>query len=229
MEGDNLRLRKALSRASGYLEAIATQLGEVDDTHLDADEWLHLRAQIGTHMAEFTRAVEQVDRIVGTTGARSRIIRYLQLRLNQTVTKEELSGVAGIYEWARRIRELRVDQGWAIQSSVTRRDLRAGEYVLELDHPDAELSRNWTVARQMRKLKTLGGLPSPKTRVLEFLKAIYPSSADAEQVAHVAGSAKLRDRCLAELADDGWSIKSGQVAAVPAEDRFALTSLEISQ
>jgi hypothetical protein len=215
-------------RASGHLEALASELDAVDAAGLDVDVWLRLRAQIGIHTANFNRAASQVDRILGSTGARSRIIRYLQLRLHEIVSKDELSGVAGIYEWARRIRELRSDEGWAIQSAVTRRDLRAGDYVLELDHPDPELARTWTIARQMRKLKTLGGTPSPRTRVLEFLKAIYPSAADSEQIAHVAGSARAGDRCLAELADEGWLIKAGEKLAGGSELSYALSSLEHS-
>jgi hypothetical protein len=216
-------------RASGHLEALASELHAVNAARLDADEWLRLRAQIGIHTANFNRAASQVDRILGSTGARPRIIRYLQLRLNEIVSKDELSGVAGIYEWARRIRELRSDDGWAIQSAVTRRDLKAGDYVLELDHPDAELAHTWAVARQMRKMKTLGGTPSPKTRVVEFLKAIYPNAADAEQIAHVAGSARAGDRSLAELADEGWLIKSGEKGPQGSELSYALSSLERSQ
>jgi biotin operon repressor len=53
---------------------------------------------------------------------RSRILRLLQHRAGQEVSGEEIAEVAGISEWARRIRELRAD-GYAI-------DERAGFYRL---------------------------------------------------------------------------------------------------
>lgn len=40
---------------------------------------------------------------------RTRILHYLQQRENEVVTGEELSRVAGIRDWARRVRELRKD------------------------------------------------------------------------------------------------------------------------
>src|ERR1019366_7489783 len=115
---------------------IAAELKDVDTANLPGDEGLRVRAQIGNLTADFNEGVADVDRILGTTGGQARILRYFQLRLGEVVTKDELSGVAGIYEWARRVRELRMDQGWAIHSAVTRGDLRVGQYILELDHPD---------------------------------------------------------------------------------------------
>jgi biotin operon repressor len=42
-------------------------------------------------------------------GAKKRIRRYLEERVGQVVYGEELAAVAGISEWARRVRELRED------------------------------------------------------------------------------------------------------------------------
>ena len=206
---ETARLQKSIQRAARRLEAIATELNAVDVAELSGDEWLRVRARIGNLTADFNDSVADVDRLLGTTGGQARILRYLQLRLGEIVTKDELSGVAGIYEWARRVRELRMDHGWAIHSAVTRDDLRVGEYVLELDHPDDDLARNWTTARKIRKLRTVGGAMSPRVRVLEYLKAIYPKAADAEQLAYVAGSSAQCTRYLGELADDGWEIVTG--------------------
>ncbi len=58
--------------------------------------------------------------IVGTrrtsagSGAKTRIRRYLEERVGQVVYGEEISAVAGISEWARRVRELR-EEGLAIE------------------------------------------------------------------------------------------------------------------
>ena len=57
---------------------------------------------VGVLTADFDDRVAEVDQLLGTTGAQSRILLYLRSRVGETVTKDELSGVAGIYEWARR-------------------------------------------------------------------------------------------------------------------------------
>jgi hypothetical protein len=202
------QLRKSSERACQKLEDIRREMSGVEEG-LTADDWLNSRARIGVLMAGFDEEMEAIDGRLRTTGARSRIIRYLQLRIGQTVTKDEISGVAGIHEWARRVRELRQDEGWAIHSSNTLPGLRIGEYSLLAMNPDPDLARTWTLARQMRKLKTAGGVPPPKRRVLEFLRAIYPLPADREQLAHVAGSGQDAARVLDELAAEGWSIVAG--------------------
>ena len=100
---DTAHLQKSIRRAARRLEAIAAELDGVDVEHLTGDDWLRVRARIGDLTADFNDGVADVDRLLGTTGGRARILRYLQLRQGEIVTKEELSGVAGIYEWARRV------------------------------------------------------------------------------------------------------------------------------
>jgi hypothetical protein len=59
---------------------------------------------------------------------RRRLRRFFEIRANQTVTKEELQIVAGIGEYARRIRELRQSEGMRIVSHLEDETLRSGEY-----------------------------------------------------------------------------------------------------
>lgn len=222
---DSAHLQKSIRRAARRLEAIVAELDSVDVEHLTGDGWLRVRARIGDLTADFNDGVSDVDRLLGTTGGRARILRYLQLRLGEIVTKEELSGVAGIYEWARRVRELRMDDGWAIHSAETRAELRVGEYVLESASPDEDLARTWTVARRMRNLRTAGGAAPSRVRLLEFLKTIHPQSADSEQLAYVAGSLAQWTQCLEELTAEGWQI----VAAfdeTPTMSGYRLASLD---
>jgi hypothetical protein len=196
-----------VERAARRLEAINGELLGLSD-EMSSDQWLLTRARVGVLLADFNDSMAEVDHVLGLNSAQSRILRYFQLRLGKTVTKDELSGVAGIHEWARRVRELREDHGWAIHSVNTRDGLAVGEYVLLLDRPDAGLARNWTIARKMRKLKSPGGgVPSVKIRMLEFLKAIYPAFADKEQLAHVAHSTAAAEAALDELSIDGWAIE----------------------
>ena len=48
--------------------------------------------------------------------ARDRLLYYFKQYPNQVISRQELAVVSGISEWARRVRELRVEHGWAIYS-----------------------------------------------------------------------------------------------------------------
>ena len=219
--GVSMRLRQDLDRAGRYLEAMASELAQIDD-NLAQDDWLSVRARLGVLTADFNEAVSDVDESLGTTGARSRILRYMQLRLGKTVSKEELSGVAGIHEWARRIRELRQDFGWDIHSANTQEGLGTGEYILMQEHPDPGLARAWTAARKARNLRTAGGTPPPRIRIIEFLKMVYPRCADKEQLAHVAGSFEIAEKAIGELNREGWKITE-----CPSSDDAASTGFRL--
>lgn len=62
--------------------------------------------------------------------ARDRIREYLEQHVGKVVTTKALRRVGGISEYARRIRELRDEEGMQIQSHRDRDDLKPGEYVL---------------------------------------------------------------------------------------------------
>ncbi len=64
-------------------------------------------------------------------GARDRIREFLIANVGKVVTTQKLRKVGGISEYARRIRELRDEEGYPIKSHVDRADLKPGEYILE--------------------------------------------------------------------------------------------------
>lgn len=64
-------------------------------------------------------------------GARDRIRAYFEQNVGRIITTHEIAEVAGIREHARRIRELRDQEGMQIKTHNDRPDLRPGEYVLE--------------------------------------------------------------------------------------------------
>jgi hypothetical protein len=69
-----------------------------------------------------------------SNSARHRILDYFLSRgVGTVINKEEIIKVAGIAEWARRVRELRDEYGWKISSFNDRSDLKPGQYVLESD------------------------------------------------------------------------------------------------
>ncbi len=62
--------------------------------------------------------------------AKDRIRSFLEANVGRVVTTQEIGDVAGISDYARRIRELRDEEGMQIRSHVDRHDLKPGEYIL---------------------------------------------------------------------------------------------------
>lgn len=66
-------------------------------------------------------------------GAKSKLRTFLTANVGRVVTAKELRDAAGadVSEWARRLRELRDEEGMQILSHVDREGLKPGEYLLE--------------------------------------------------------------------------------------------------
>lgn len=89
--------------------------------------------------------------------ARTRLRDYFLSHMGEVVTKEQLQQIARISDWARRVRELRDEEGWPIlsyknllsnedmQRFGVSRQLRPGEYIL------AGLDKADVTARQISK------------------------------------------------------------------------------
>jgi hypothetical protein len=63
--------------------------------------------------------------------ARERIKQLFLENIGQVISKERIADVAGIAEWARRIRELRDEYGYRIKSHKDLPELKPGEYLLD--------------------------------------------------------------------------------------------------
>lgn len=64
-------------------------------------------------------------------GARDRIRDFFERKVGKVVTTKQIRRIAKISEYARRIRELRDEEGMQIKSHIDRRDLKPGRYILE--------------------------------------------------------------------------------------------------
>jgi hypothetical protein len=81
-------------------------------------------------------------------GARNRIRTFFEANLGIVLTTQQIREVAGISEYARRIRELRDDEGMQIRTHVDRTDLKPGEYILESMERKAVIGRE--ISPQLR-------------------------------------------------------------------------------
>lgn len=70
------------------------------------------------------------------SGARAKLREYFLNNIGKVMGSAELQEVAGgITEWARRIRELRNEEGYQIQTHNDRGDLKPGQYMLSDPKP----------------------------------------------------------------------------------------------
>lgn len=75
-------------------------------------------------------------------GARAKLREHFLANINRIMDSGELREVAGgITEWARRVRELRTEEGYQIQTHNDRSDLKPGQYILENPKPQPAFER----------------------------------------------------------------------------------------
>lgn len=74
---------------------------------------------------------ETMAKVEKTPGARKRLRAFFESNLGRIVTSDQLRKVAGISEWARRVRELRDEEGLQILTHNDRDDLKSNQYILE--------------------------------------------------------------------------------------------------
>jgi len=202
-EGDREELRRTLAQAAIEADRIARIVRELERTYPTHEEWLLATAEIGKREADFRRALNRAAAQIGLpAGARERILRYLLLRVGEPVDKEELDGVSGIQEWARRIRELRVEQGWRIASDADRDDLAPGQYMLEAPEPDGAGAGRWQLLNRIRRQPGSG-----RDRIRDLLVASVGAVVTAEEIDYVAGIREAPRR-IRELEEAGYQIQS---------------------
>ena len=104
-----------------------------------------------------------------SSSAREKLRNFFSANVGKVIRTEQLRDIAGISDYARRIRELRDEDGMCIKSHRERLDLRPGEYVLEsLEYSpvsDARISagvREAVLLRDGRVCRLCGPMGSPE-------------------------------------------------------------------
>lgn len=84
-------------------------------------------------------------------GARGKLRAHFLAHVGRVMDSDELREVAGNQsEWARRVRELRTEEGYLILTHNDRSDLKPGQYLLETAKPQPAFSR--TMSKETRAL-----------------------------------------------------------------------------
>lgn len=74
-------------------------------------------------------------------GARDKLRQYFLTHLGETLDANTLREIAGVSEWARRVRELRNEEGYQILTHNDRSFLKPGQYLLENSKPQPAFAR----------------------------------------------------------------------------------------
>lgn len=182
----------ALRRAAEELGRLAERI-EVGEG--SRDEFSGIAATI---MGSVVRLYGPRPRAKAGHGAKWSILQRLSDRLGQRVHREELAVVAGIDDWARRLRELRVEHGYDIEH------VENGWYVLHSRDPDTEKAAEWKTANRIRRKKL-----SVADKVKEIFSAYPGRVIRRDLLDYVAASKKEATRRARELRDEhGWPIIS---------------------
>lgn len=154
-----------------------------------------------------------------TASARDRIIAYLRRYPQSLISGEELMVVAGISEYARRIRELRVEFGWPIVNGnsllqmdadlatlgiETKEECVKDSYLLLEDLQDTEAAYRWRVANEIRKSEK-----SVKDKLIDYLLHHVGKQVTGEELLYLANGAVEWNRRVRELrTEEGWQIST---------------------
>ena len=150
------------------------------------------------------------------SGARQKILEYLWERVGQDVSGEELAIASGIQEWARRLRELRVESGYDIT------EVGNSLYRLESADPDHERAARWRVENEIRRS---GG--SAMERIQALLMARVGEVVSRAQIDYVANDVREGIRRVRELRDEfGWPISSRIDEPELERDEYRLVSAD---
>jgi biotin operon repressor len=182
--------------AAEAFRAAAARLVELADDLHQGDDRAPVDEAVGRLRAAVARRFGPRPASARGQGAKGRILGYLAERQGDWVYGEELAAVSGIGEWARRVRELRVQEGYEIEEDN-------GRYRLASSDPDEDAARRWQTANSIRRREG-----SARDRIAEYLEANVGAVVTRDDLDYVA-RIKEGSRRVRELRDEeGWPIES---------------------
>ena len=181
-----------------------------------------LRQQVRGLVPVFNRLRDLGSSILpdGESG-RDRILLYLRKYPYTRLNGQELMVVSGIDDWARRVRELRVEHGWKILTGVTAKEIvrdadesetppssadlpqmKPDDYMLLDEKQDREAAHRWRSANRIRKLSL-----SVQNKILLFLKENIGNEISGEELRYVSKNKSEWARRVRELrTEEGWPV-----------------------
>ena len=185
--------QEAIRRIASSAAQLCELAGRLGTEAIDRDEF---DVAIGEAGAGIARLYGPRRPAKAGEGAMWKILTYLRANPNEWIWGDEIKAVAGIGEWARRVRELRVEHGWDIEQ-------RGKRYRLNSPIPNAEEASRWQLMNAIRRRPG-----SAKDRVAALLEARVGEVLTRDDLDYVA-KIKEGSRRWRELRDEaGWPIES---------------------
>ncbi|MBN1391271.1 MAG: HNH endonuclease [Sedimentisphaerales bacterium] len=140
-------------------------------------------------------------------GSRDRLKIYFQEHIGIVLSAKELQVVSGISDYARRIRELRVQDGYKIITGYSKDpesgiSLKPTEYLLLDINPDVTAARRWHIANRIRK-QAKGG---SRGRILRYLLENVDQVVTTEELAYVAKKREFGRRTRELRTEEGYLV-----------------------
>lgn len=150
--------------------------------------------------------------------ARDRILHYFLKYPRVILSGNELLVVSGIQEYARRVRELKVQFGWSIVSGVTAKEMATenefflkdvdsesmgpSDYILISEKQDRDAAFRWQLANDIRKEKT-----GVRDKILKYFRKNVGKEITGEELKYLAKDKSEWGRRVRELRTEyGWPI-----------------------
>ncbi len=150
--------------------------------------------------------------------ARDRILHYFLKYPATIISGDELLVISGIQEYARRIRELKVQFGWSIVSGLTAKqmaeenefplpkiDIKSigpSDYLLLSTQQDRDAAHRWNLANEIRRENI-----AVRDKVLKYLRANVSNKVTGEELRYLAKDRSEWARRVRELRTEyGWPI-----------------------
>lgn len=174
----------------------------------------HKLRDIGSSLVSREEASAAIDRIE----------HYLRKYPFTLIDGDELLVVSGIGEWARRVRQLRVESGWWIYSGMTIKTIaeegqeqlgdlqkmigtdplkvKPDQYILISENQDRDSAHRWRQLNRIRK-----GNDSVKEKILTYLRANVAKVVTGEELSYLAKDRTEWARRTRELrTEEGWPV-----------------------
>ncbi len=161
-----------------------------------ADRWNDFDSALALANRAATALFGERRRRTKGPGGKQRILDYLLAHQGEWVSGEELQAVSHIGEWARRVRELRVEGGWPIEED-------GGRYRLTAPTSDEAVAERWRVLNGIRRREG-----NARDRIRALLVARVGEIVNRDELDYVA-RIKEGSRRTREIRDeDGWPVES---------------------
>ena len=150
--------------------------------------------------------------------ARDRILHYFQKYPAVIISGDELLVVSGIQEYARRVRELKVQFGWSIVSGLTAKQMAEenefplpnigvtsmgpSDYILLSSQQDRDAAHRWNLANEIRRENI-----AVRDKILKYLRANVGQKVTGEELKYLAKDRSEWARRVRELRTEyGWPV-----------------------